>query len=399
MFRLAFKVSDIESFIFNNMKDIEEYASKEKEKVKYIPIEEFINNNSVFMDDEFFGRGKQWISFNRDGFTSFCSTFGIPLYFINELTEANLASHVLNNYVSNSDVKEQMARYQFVVDTDNNTVLGVVSKTYQNYYNKSLLEDLKKYFPEVYKKFEVSESYVINTNLYLRLLSPKIKAGLVTGRGGTSEDVSRIGLQLSNSLVGDSSVKINFYVLRLLCANGLTIDSLNSNGKVMHSGKEETFKKRLEAAISPLLKDLKTVPNMLKTLAGIEFIPASIVEVGGADEVYSIIPLDSDLNSKRKKLKGDKLKQFDIDIISGYPQKYAGEHSSKIFNSYFRNNQSMFDFINVFTEYARTNNIGLRRRLEIEQRTGAFVNWIIKNKGKIEKQNKQITQRAGQVSF
>ena len=169
---MAFKVSDIESFIFNNMKDIEEYASKEKEKVKYIPIEEFINNNSVFMDDEFFGRGKQWISFNRDGFKSFCSTFGIPLYFINELTEANLASHVLNNYVSNSDVKKQMARYQFVVDTDNNTVLGVVSKTYQNYYNKSLLEDLK-YFPEVYKKFEVSESYVINTNLYLRLLSQK----------------------------------------------------------------------------------------------------------------------------------------------------------------------------------------------------------------------------------
>ena len=389
---MALKVSDIESFTFYNMKDIEEYASKEKEKVKYIPIEEFINNNSVFMDDEFFGRGKQWVSFNQDSFASFCNTFRIPLYFINELTEANLASHLLDNFLSNSNVKEQMAKHQFVIDSESNTVLGVVSKTYQKYYNKSLLEDLKKYFREVYYNFEVSESYVINTNLHLRLLSPKIKAGLVTGRGGISEDVSRIGLQLSNSLVGDSSVKIKFYILRLICANGLTIDSFNNIGKVMHSGKEETFQKRLEKAISPLLKELKTIPNMLKTLVSIEFIPASIVEVGGAEQVYSIIPLDSDLNLKRKKLKGDKLKQFDIDIITDYPQKYAGEYSSRVFNSYYRNNQSMFDFINVFTEYAHADNIELRRRLEIEQRTGEFVNWIIRNKSKIEKQNKKNMQ-------
>lgn len=52
----------------------------------------------------------------------------------------------------------------------------------------------------------------------------------------------------------------------------------------------------------------------------------------------------------------------------------------------------MFDFINVFTEYAHADNIELRRRLEIEQRTGEFVNWIIRNKSKIEKQNKKNMQ-------
>ena len=66
-----------------------------------------------------------------------------------------------------------------------------------------------------------------------------------------------------------------------------------------------------------------------------------------------------------------------------YPDKYAGELSSKVFKSNYRNNQSMFDFINVFTEYAHSRNIEIDRRIEIEKKAGDFVNWVIKNKKKL----------------
>jgi hypothetical protein len=128
---------------------------------------------------------------------------------------------------------------------------------------------------------------------------------------------------------------------------------------------------------------------MINTLCNIEYKPVSIVEANGASEVYNLIPLNSTDAARRKKLKGEKLKAFDIEVISEYPYKFGGQHSKAIFESPFRSNQSMFDFINVFTEYAHSKEIDFNKRIEIEQRTGQFVNWVVKNKSKLEKFNKQ----------
>lgn len=221
---------------------------------------------------------------------------------------------------------------------------------------------------------------MINTRLYLRLLSPKIKAGIVTGRGGTSEDVSKIGIQLSNSMIGDSSIKAAFFVYRMICANGLILESLKDSGLVRHSGKEETLLKRLVTNISPVLKKLRYIPRLIKSIGEINYNVELLVKAGGAKKVYDIIPLGYWEMEERKKLSGKSIAQFDVSKISDYPYRYGGRHSKQVFLSKWRDNQSMYDFINVFTEYAQT--LDLRKRISVEEKSGDLVNWILNNKKK-----------------
>lgn len=381
---MPFKVCEVDSKAIENMADLKNYAKREMDSVVYLPLEKFLSKHSLFMDDEFYGRGTDWVKFNVDGFNAFCNTFNIPYWFLDRIIEPGLVSNILNDYIENDFIKEQMANYQLVVDSKEKTVLGVVSKTYRKYYNQTLLDDLEKYFPKLNNDYELAESYVINTNLYFRVLSSKIKAGFVTGSGGSGEDISRVGLQISNSLVGDSSVKICFFILRLKCANGLTVESFNSKGRVIHSGRQDTFPDRFKNAISPLLKEIKTIPKLIEALNTIPFNPEILVKYGGAECIYDIIPLDKNQVVKRKRLKGKELIAFDTDVVAQYPYIYGGEFSKRVFHSPYRSNQSLFDLVNVFTEYAHSREVETYgRRIEIEKKTGELVKWILANKKKL----------------
>lgn len=203
---MPFKTCNAESKAINSMGELNEYAKREMDTVVYLPLAKFLSKQALFMDDEFYGRGTDWVRFNADGFSAFCNTFYIPQGFLERINEPGLVSKLLNDYQSNEMVRERMLNHQLVVDSKEKTVLGVVSNTYRKYYNQTLLGDIEKYFPKLIDDYELAESYVINTNLYFRVLSSKIKAGIVTGSGGTAEDVSRVGLQISNSLVGQRSV-------------------------------------------------------------------------------------------------------------------------------------------------------------------------------------------------
>ncbi|MEH7250462.1 hypothetical protein V7114_27290, partial [Neobacillus niacini] len=51
---------------------------------------------------------------------------------------------------------------------------------------------------------------------------------------------------------------------------------------------------------------------------------------------------------------------------------YATGISKEVF--YWRDKQSMFDFINIFTEYAQEQKH--RERIRIEEKSGEMANWI-----------------------
>ncbi len=57
-----------------------------------------------------------------------------------------------------------------------------------------------------------------------------------------------------------------------------------------------------------------------------------------------------------------------------------GKYAARVFNSPYRDKATMFDFINIFTEYARDQPIG--KRLEMEERAGVLADRIVKNKRK-----------------
>ena len=63
------------------------------------------------------------------------------------------------------------------------------------------------------------------------------------------------------------------------------------------------------------------------------------------------------------------------------PTFFGQDDSSKVFNSPFRDKATMFDFVNVFTEYAKTQKPS--RKLEIEERAGTLAAYIAGNARKL----------------
>lgn len=154
--------------------------------------------------------------FNDEGMEALCRQAGIPLSFLNKLHESGLVSKVLNNYFTSEDAKQKLNNFKFVIDEQKHTVIGLVSNTYVTYSNRTFLEDITQVFPEILFDFNIEESFIVNTNLSLRLISPTIKAGILVDEEGTkTSDISKIGIQFSNGMTGRSSIKASYFVYRL----------------------------------------------------------------------------------------------------------------------------------------------------------------------------------------
>ena len=70
----------------------------------------------------------------------------------------------------------------------------------------------------------------------------------------------------------------------------------------------------------------------------------------------------------------------EAEIKSYIPDVFGGEFSKQVFDSEWRDNASMFDFINIFTEYAKELNPA--KKIEAEEKAGILADWISKNKRK-----------------
>lgn len=159
-------------------------------------------------------------------------------------------------------------------------------------------------------------------------------------------------------MIGNSSVKIDYFIYRAICSNGLVAEVFNNKNRIIHSGKKENFIKRLNEVLNPIMKEMIQMPKLLKELVEIDYKPITLANIDGAEKIYKIIPLD-DLEYKKRqdlKKKEDRIK-FDEEKMKKYVNMYSGEHSKAVFASSFRVNQSIFDFINIFTEYAHSPNI------------------------------------------
>lgn len=384
---MGFKFEEVKETIFTSLKELREYTIVEKANTAFIPIKHFLDCGATFQDDKYFGNKMNWLTFNDDGFQEFCRRFRIPYDFVQQLNEANLVSKILNNHIIVEDIKGELLKNQFVIDKAANKIIGIVSNTYTDYSNKEFLEDVEEAYPEIFKKYEISESFIINTKLYLRLLSQKIISGYAKGDYFEGKDISQIGVQLKNSMIGNSSVKIDYYIYRAICSNGLVVETFNESNKILHSGKRENFVKRLDEKLMPIIKDMPKLSKLLKDLVEVEYNPCTLSKLQAGDYIYKIIPLQKNEFDQRKKLKDDELVKWDCNMNEKYVNRYSGEQSKKIFYSYYRNNQSMFDFINIFTEFAHSPENSNKERIYIEEKTGEFVTWIIKNKSLIKKEN------------
>ncbi len=63
------------------------------------------------------------------------------------------------------------------------------------------------------------------------------------------------------------------------------------------------------------------------------------------------------------------------------PEHFGCEYSNRVFKTKLRDGATAFDFINVFTEHAKAQQ--LSRKLDIEERAGTLAKYIANNAKKL----------------
>jgi hypothetical protein len=207
---MALELEETPTETFSDLDSLEKYVEEEKEIIVRTPISNFLGQSSEFSEDKYFGKNEDRVKFSEDGMKSFRARFNIPYAFVQGLKTRGVTTDTLNDHLRNPEILDKMRRFEFVLNQETMTVIGIVSQSYVGYSNHSFYKAATKIRSDLIKEFDFEVAHVFNTRLHLRLLSKKVTAGLVTGSGGDAEDVTRIGLELRNSMVGDSALRSSF---------------------------------------------------------------------------------------------------------------------------------------------------------------------------------------------
>jgi hypothetical protein len=394
--KMAFTHEPIVEKTFQELDEVISWAEDEQKHLVRVPIYGILEYGGQFLDDEYFGDDHTAFQFNQSGIRSFCSIIGMRLGTLELLERQNLATDVLNDLLAQQGIQEKFKTLEFIIDESKNVILGIVSNSYVGYSNFQLLQDIKNLikpkgqqvslFPQE-GDFVFKGAYSVNTRMSLRFTMKK-KVGVVKGLGGEGVDETELGFQLKNSMVGDSSVNINFFLHRKICANGLVSPAGSSVNRVFHSGKEENFSKRLENAFGEITRRIGKAGKMIEDLGCLEFNPELLARTDRSEMIFDIlqgskgqiVDAYSIPNTHREGNKGENKIQREAEIISHIPDVYGGELSGRVFKTNLRNNASMFDFVNIFTEYAKKLNPA--KKIEAEEKAGVLADWVAKNKRK-----------------
>ena len=392
-----FNLEDVVEEKFSSLDETLAFVSEEKRRIVRRPISGLWKDGARFHEDGSFGHKTTLFKLNNYGFRAVCNLVDVSDQTLLRLGRPELASSVLNDLLSGSLEREKKTeRAEIVCDEEMKSVIGVVSNKYIGYSNDTFVRDVLicldegnngALFPDT-GDLLFKEAYSINSRLFLRLASKSVK-GVVSGSGGTGDDVSEIGVQVSNSMAGGHAVRLSWFVFRLICANGLVTKVGGNQGRVIHSGVEERFRKRLYGSTAGLFQSLGKAKRMVENLGSIPFNSHSLARHADLKSLFSIIP-DRDLRAEAL----DQTKNMDYaensksdrelarlsDAISALPHCLGGREALSIFRSRWRDGASMYDFINIFTEHAKTLSNG--KKIEAESRAGDLAFWISQNKRK-----------------
>jgi hypothetical protein len=185
------------------------------------------------------------------------------------------------------------------------------------------------------------------------------------------------------------AVRLSWFVYRLICANGLVSPVSGSNGRIIHTGTEEGFRRRLYASANGLFGSLGKVKKMIENLGSIPFDPYKLAIHVDLKSLFSIVP-GRDLQKEALGISigiddnnysyQDRNQQIACEAIAALPYCLGGNEALAVFGSPYRANASMYDFINIFTEHAKT--LPYRQKIEVETKAGELASWISTHKRK-----------------
>jgi hypothetical protein len=374
------------------------HTKNEEEAIVRIPIQGLIKHGAHFIDDEYFGDSNSGFKLNQNGMRILCSYLGIRLETLDLLEREELATDVLNDLLAQRVIQDKLQSQELIVNEEDNEIIGIVSKSYIGYSNFELLQEVEKLLNlKISQKsllledqqFDFKEAYSINTQLSLRFMMTR-EIGIIKGRGGVGDDITDLGFQFKNSMIGNSSLNINFFLHRRVCANGMIAPAGSAINRIFHSGKQENFSKRLEAAFKEITGRVGQAGKMIEQLGSLEFDSEQLARLNRSEMIFDIIQgskseIISQCQISKTSKDGNKNENKCLreeKIIKCVPKVYAGKYSGQVFNSEYRDNVSMFDFINIFTEYAKELNPA--QKIATEEKAGVLADWIAKNKRKFK---------------
>lgn len=387
----------VEALRFDQLGEMETWIDKTQRALIRLPVRGLLAQGARFLDDEYLGDGETLLRFNEHGFRALCTRLGYRSDALTMLETPALASQVLNDLIRQREILARLDNEEFVVDERRQTIIGLVSASYVGYGNDEFLDTIARMLRELAQEdgFSFQEAYGVNTELTMRFTSQK-RVGKLRNSGGESDDITLLGLEFKNSMVGTSAVRLSYFLHRLICSNGMMVPAGAATiSRVFHSGDPRSFHKRLSYCFGEVHRKLGSLTTLLHDLAAIEFNPEELAKDREAvAAVFDIIP-----GGKQKLC--DKHKQYlrfpndcseaekrrmkyahDAALLSYIPDDFGGPHSLTVFNSPYRSNASLFDFLNIFTEYA--NGRPPAERLEIQSRTGALAKYIADNARKFK---------------
>jgi hypothetical protein len=376
------------------LKEVQDCIQDTQKHLRRVPVVGILSRNAVFNDDEYLGDGEVALRFNQHGIRAFCQRIGFRFDQLSMLEAPSLASQVINDLIQQAAIKTKLDDEEFVLDERTNTIIGMVSSTYVGYGNEQFLADVLEFLSSLPndEKLEFGEAYSVNTELTLRWCAVK-RHGIIRSHGSEAEDRTRFGLDFKNSMVGTSAVRVNYFLWRLVCANGMMVPAGSSINRVFHSGNRDSFKFRLGQCFREVMRKIDCLGQLLETLGAMRFEPQRLAGNGATNErIFEIIPaLKEEICAKEELFlryppqsseasKRQMRVKHDARVIGLIPKHYGGQLAGRVFQSRWRDDATVFDFVNVFTEYAK--NCTPSKKLAIEEKAGELAKYIAENKRK-----------------
>ncbi|HOC57943.1 MAG TPA: DUF932 domain-containing protein [Verrucomicrobiota bacterium] len=378
---------------FDSFASLCDSAEKEKQSLERRSLRELLHRGARFYDDHSFGHPGEGLQFNEEGLHSFCRLMRVPFALTTGIERAGLSTDLLNDVLGRNTIQQELGNHDLVTDTRTGLIVGVVSCSYVTYSNRDLLDDLdglvKRSGKDGRPRLNFESGHMLNTKLRVRFRT-ELQAGVVRGRGGTADDKTIIGFQFVNSMTGDTAIRIDFYLHRLICANGIIAPVSQTENVVFHSGREANFLNRLDRRFHAVTRSIDNAVKQWQRLATIDFNPQLLAKAGFTSDILDLCgeqrdelrKVGSDLKLPEDMPREEKRLRRETAVIDAIPKRLATGGSARVFQSYWRDNKTLFDFVNLFTERAKECD-DLARRIEMEESAGLLADRLFKHRQKL----------------
>ena len=364
------KHKPIETQTYSSFEHLKHNVALEEDQTSYrhVPME------IIFEDD-------QWINnqytFNTHGIKALCQATNVNGLFstMEAMEHPHMSSTFLNKLFAQQSIKNELASKRLVVN--DGTIVGVVGSRYLPYSNSQFLDDLFR--DNKNESLELERATVTNTKMTANFVEKRMGFKMKEG-----EDFTKIGISVRNSGVGDTKVGTDIFTLRPKCLNGMMHYVNKGSTSTKHTGMADLMKYKLDQIITLAKDQYEVIKDRVQALTLIPYTNSTADTFLKLQAPVEILPQlrKAKLWTPKKKFSDVTTHQEDltrsIQILNEVPTKYGGVHTLAVWNSTFRDQNSMYEWVEAFTEHAQT--LPAEVQLEVEQRAGELTAWISDHK-------------------